>query len=186
MAGQGWYHLMWDATPDRIASVLEHGLERVESNYRGYFTSRADHTYVGNIGVLKHVFFGDREVFTGRAFVNDRDLADWAVFKVDVSALEAQRVNADEDHFAMYSKTGGLDVLRRFHLPFPPFHWAWEWAQYLGIHVPASLGEWADAIGLGSDPAETRHSVKCGSFAYQGVITPSALRLVRTNVEVAA
>jgi len=173
------YHLVWDATPEKIASVQEHGLERVRSNYTGYWESRSDHVYLGRLSHIERIFF--KGVPSGQAFVNDAGLANWSIFAVDLAALEPQRVNPNEDHFAFYS-ANGQEVSRRFGLPFSPCKWAWDWARYLGIRPPASLGEWAEAINLGRDPDTTRYSAAQGSIAYRGVVPPNALRLIRTNL----
>jgi len=106
---------------------------------------------------------------------------DWAIFSVELTQLEPKKINPDEDHFAFKSKHG-LEVSRRFGLPFSPSKWTWDWAQYLGITPPPSLGEWADAIGLGSDPETTRYSARRGSIAYRGVVPPSALQLKKTSL----
>jgi hypothetical protein len=81
---------------------------------------------------------------------------------------------------------GGELACQHFRREFPPSKWLWDWAEYLRIGPLPSLGEWADAVGLGDNPAETRYSVTRGSFAYNGVVPPSALRLVRTTREGAA
>lgn len=164
-----WFHVLWDSTPAQVASVLEHGLERERTRYPDFWASRPGHVYFGSMAHLRdHLKFfepTDREV---------------AVFAVDVSELDLGRIDPDEDHFHL-SRTGGLGVMQRFRLETPPSKWAWEWARYLKITPPPSLGEWAEAIGLGHDPATTRHSARSGSLSYCGVVPPAALKQVAVS-----
>lgn len=69
---------------------------------------------------------------------------------------------------------------RRGHVPFPPSQWVWEWARFLSIPFP-TLGEWAEQVGLGSNPKHTRWSMVNGRLSYHGVIPPTALRIVETT-----
>lgn len=182
-ARRPWFHLLWNATPERVESVRMHGLERVASNYREFWESRPGHTYLGSKRAIQNVYFKGQTPFAGRAHIPGQEPTDWALFAVDLECLDADRLNPDEDHFGLYSPTGGLDVLQRFRLQLPPCQWAWDWAKYLGIWQPPSLGEWAEAINLGADAATTRYSVTHGSLAYRGVVPPTALRLIRTTIE---
>jgi hypothetical protein len=166
------YHRVWDSD-GKLDSILAHGLERVESNYSGFFESRPGCVYMG-----------DREkVLTIRPEADDAK--PWTLLAIDTTQLERQRINPDEDDFMCHNfcdapvARAGERACRRMHLPWPPSQWLWEWARWLKIPLP-NLGEWSDAVGLGDDPAATRFGIACGRLAYRGVVPPGALRVVET------
>ena len=178
-----WYHLQCHADNDSIQSVLAHGLERHHRRYQGYWEARPNHVYIGRMERIRKIFAGGSVLRHGEPITSgDGTPVEWALFAVDLSLVNPSRINPDEDHFGMYSPTGGIDVLRRFRLPFPPCKWAWEWAAYLGIRSPGSLGAWADAIDLGRDREAVAHSARNGSLAIRGVVPPTALRLVGASI----
>lgn len=169
------YHLVGDINDDKLGSVLEHGLDRTASHYGGMFVSRPGHAYMGSL----------RTVLRGDALRGLRERGPYALLRIEVGKLEPHRINPDEDHFMTgywvensVNCVDGKHACRRFHLPFPPTTWIWEWAEYLKRPIP-TLGEWAEGVKLGADPAETRYSLAKGSLAYGGVIPPDALRLVQ-------
>jgi hypothetical protein len=118
----------------------------------------------------------------------DPDDAPWVLLRVDVSQLERARINPDEDHFLVHNFCDherveqGERACRALNVPFPPSEWLWEWGAYLRLPLP-SLGDWADAIGLGDDPATTRYSISRGSIAYNGVVPAAAITIVQTSVD---
>lgn len=169
------YHRMWDSDEAKDASVLEHGLERVGSGYRGFWESRPG-----------HVFLKATPEVPEPEYPHDRPAATrpWSLFAVATAHLERGRVVPDEDCCLTHglvdnarARKGEREV-KRHRVPFPPFLWAWEWAQHLGIACPA-LAEWADAVGLGSDAQATRETIMLNqTLSYRGVVPASALRLV--------
>jgi hypothetical protein len=41
------FHRVWDCDSEIVDSILDHGLERVRTNYAGYWASRPRHVYMG-------------------------------------------------------------------------------------------------------------------------------------------
>lgn len=168
------YHRVWCAD-EHLASILEHGLERVRSGYDGWWTSRVGHVYMGTRTAALAV----------KRSKGDEDRP-WALLAIDVSQLEPARLNPDEDNFLVHNFCDGKlarrgeRACRRLGLPFPPSKWLWEWARYLSIPF-VNLGEWAEQVNLGSQPGATRHSIACGTLAYNGVVPASALRVVEEH-----
>ena len=166
------YHRVWDSD-GKLDSILEHGLERVESIYSGFFVSRPGHVYMG-----------DRATVLGIQPEED-ETKPWTLLAIDTRQCERQRINPDEDDFMCHNfcdapaASAGERACRRTHTTWPPSKWLWEWAQWLKIPFP-NLGEWADMIGLGDDPAQTRYAISKGRLAYRGVVPASALRVVET------
>lgn len=169
------FHRVWGADDARLGSVLDNGLERVSSQYVGFFESRPGHVYMGDRASVLEI---EPEC--------DPDTTPWALLRIDVAHLEPCRFSADEDHFMVHSfcdhesARRGEQICRQFHIEFPPSKWVWEWAEYLRLKIP-SLGQWADAVGLGADPAEVRYSLSRGTVAYRGVVPPAALRVVERH-----
>jgi hypothetical protein len=169
------YHRAWNADDTALGSILSNGLERVRTNYAGYWASRPDHVYMGTRAHALSV--KPRQ---------DDDGTPWALLRIDVSVLERRRIDPDEDHFLTHNWVGGEitrrqeTACRRGHVPFPPSQWVWEWARYLSIPFP-NLGEWADQVGLGANPKHTRWSMANGRLSYRGVIPPTALTVVSTT-----
>jgi len=164
-----FYHLAVNADGETVASVLEHGLERTRGYYRDFWESRPGHVYLGRFPYLKRLFSR-----------NHGEQVKGALFSVDLALLEPARVNPDEDHFSFYGRDG-VATTQRFRLQPSPALWTWEWAAYLRMWTPPSLGEWAEQVELGKDPATTRFSIGRGSFAYRGVVPPATLRLVKPD-----
>lgn len=169
------YHRIWDSDEATDASVLEHGLERVVSGYAGFWTSRPG-----------HVFLKARPEVMTEGYPHDRPpgARPWTLFAVATASLERQRFEPDEDSFLtqnfMVPKTARESEreCRRHRVPFPPSVWLWEWGQYLGCGCP-TLAEWADAVGLGSDPQATRGTIMADTtLSYAGAVPASAVRLV--------
>jgi hypothetical protein len=166
------YHRVWDSDA-KLDSILAHGLERVASNYSGFFESRPGCVYMG-----------ERErVLSMRPEADDA--RPWTLLAIDTRQLERGRINPDEDDFMCHGFCDhalarlGERACRRSHTPWPPSKWLWEWARYLSIPLP-SLGEWAEQVGLGDDPAQTRFGIARRRLAYRGVVPASALRVVET------
>lgn len=171
------YHLAWGIGYAGLASITTHGLERTTSRYNGLWVSRARHVYMGNLAYVRDLFGVERY----------SDLS-WALLRIDVTQLEPSRINPDEDHFTTsnypdlsHNRVGDKHACQHFQRPFPPTAWIFDWAKYLKIGPVPSLGEWADAIDLGSNPAETRYSISKGSLAYDGVVPASAIQPVKTS-----
>jgi hypothetical protein len=170
-----FYHFLWRTDDAKLDSVLTHGLERVDSHWDGLWRSRPNHVYIGDMSRI-------RAIFTQGCRATKQP---WDLLRVDTSLLERHRFNADEDHFTTgdypelsKNRVNDKHACQYFHKPFPPTQWIYDWGKYLRFPIP-SLGEWADAVGLGDDPAEVRYSMSKGSVAYRGVIPPKALSLVR-------
>ena len=180
MATTRLYHVVYRADHETRQSVEENGLVAgVPRHFWGrQWWPRDGHVYLATSGYLKGV----------RGWGRQECPVD--VYAVDSAALVASRVNADEDHFITNDwVTGGANMIgdrhacQAFHLPFPPTPWMWQWAEYLKLHPLPTYGEWAEAVDLGGDPAQTAYSLKRGSIAYRGDVPPSALRLIHTTVE---
>jgi hypothetical protein len=111
------------------------------------------------------------------------------VFAVDTSQLDRRRINPDEDHFRTDDEADGVDgnmlgdraACQAFRLPLPPTPWQYDWVTYLNLAPLPSYGDWAEAVGLGGNPTETRYSVHRGSIAYKGTIPPLAISLVKVE-----
>lgn len=178
------YHVVYDADLERRASIMEHGLVTgapTRHNWHGLWKPRQHHTYLACAWHLKRV--------TG--WGNSTLPID--VFAVEASALAPPAITADEDWFVPWNAhdNGELNTAyaikgkpahAHFRLPFPSSNWLWQASDDHGLPQLGSFGEWADAIGLGNDSAHTRYSLRCGSVAYGGDISPSALRLVHSTI----
>ena len=175
------FHLVWDSDESKFESVKDNGLAQAEARYDGFWRTRPRHVFMGTTKYLRTVFA-------------DRDKAPWDLWRVDVGRLDRHKINPDEDHFLPQLTTkpdgnqdfganvyDGRHVCSHFKREFPPTKWLWEWQEYLGLAPLPSLGEWADAVGLGSNPAETRYSIAKASLAYEGTVPPDALSLVQTS-----
>lgn len=168
-------HCVWDVDDAKLESITSNGLERVGTHYTGLWCSREGHVYMGDI------------VNVRRAVLNaaEEKSTPYALVRIDVAQLEREKINPDEDHFLTYdlqdfgtkNTIGDRHACARFGHEFPPSQWLYEWSQYLGRPLP-SLGEWADGVGLGSRSAETEYSIAKGSIAYDGVVPPSALKVL--------
>lgn len=170
------YHLVAYSSEERLTSVMEHGLERAETRYSGVWRSRENHVYLADSARIKSLFFE-----------SDSKWGDYDLLAINTGMLDRKRINADEDWFATggnfaYNRIGDKHACQVFRRPFPPCQWTHQWADYLKLAPLPSLGEWADQVNLGT-PAETRYSIRKGSVAYNGVVPPDALRLVKTTRE---
>jgi hypothetical protein len=176
-----FFHLSWDSDEDKFQSVKREGLVQAEARYDGFWRTRPGHVFIGTPRYLRKLF-------------SDHDKAPWDLWRVDTTKLDRRKLNPDEDHFMPGLGTGpdgnqyfggnlikGRTACCHFKREVPPTKWLWEWQEYLGLAPLPSLGEWADAIGLGSNPAETRYSIAKGSLAYGGTVPPDALTLVKTT-----
>lgn len=173
------FHLVWDSDEGKFQSVKEEGLAQAEARYDGFWRTRPGHVFMGT---TKYLCF------------SDRDEAPWDLWRVDMTKLDRRKINPDEDHFLPGLGTNtdgnhyfggnlieGRTACWHFKREVPPTKWLWEWQEYLGLAPLPSLGEWADAIGLGSNPLETRYSIAKGSLAYEGTIPPDALKFVKST-----
>ena len=181
MSSASFYHCVIDATAERVNSVLENGLERTTTHFSGMWQSRPKHVYMGDVKTVKRAVLNSAK---------EREVP-YAIFRVDCGLLDRRKVNADEDHFITQNfydfrqsanVIGGRHACEVFHRPFPPSEWMWEWTQYMGWRALPTLGEWAEQVDLGSNPAETRYSMLRGSIAYEGVVPPKALSLLTSKV----
>lgn len=167
------YHCAWDATAERVESILANGLERTYTNYSGFWASRPGHVYMTTSHKQKVVPPRDGK-------------KPWVLLRVSTARLERRLIDPDEDHFLTHNWTGGETsaraerICRETGLPFPPSQWVWEWARYLKVPF-CSLGEWAEGVGLGAHPAQTRFSARLGRVSYAGVIPPDALQIVERS-----
>lgn len=171
------FHIVYRADHRTRQSVNENGL--VSGSPRHFwhplYNARPGHVYLATGQMLQKIRnWGDRSCPVD-------------VFAVNSSVLCAARVNPDEDWFMPDdmqpgNTVRGRHVLEVFGLEWPPNGWMWDWAKHLGLPALPSLGDWADALNLGSDPAQTRYSLGRGSIAYKGVIPPAALTLVFSTV----
>lgn len=172
------YHRVWDSDGATDDSVLEHGLERVASGYTGFWESRPGHVFLSV----------EQPVFETMPHMRAPGARPWTQFAVATAQLERQRFEPDEDCFMVHhfmdhdlARVGEREC-KRHRVPFPPSNWLWEWGRYLGLGCP-TLGEWADAVGLGSDPEATRATIMANTrLSYRGVIPPSAVRIVAHGV----
>lgn len=176
------FHLVWNSDESKFESVKRNGLAQAEPRYDGFWRTRPRHVFMGTTKYLRKVF-------------SDRDKAPWDLWRIDVGKLDRRKLNPDEDWFLpQLTMTGdnrqdfsgenfvaGRPALQHFKREWPPTKWLWEWGKYLGLAPLPSLGEWADAIELGSNPAEARYSIAKGSLAYEGTVPPDALSLVQTT-----
>jgi hypothetical protein len=162
------YHRVWDSD-GKLDSILEHGLERVESIYSGFFESRPGCVYMGDRATVLDI----------RPEKDDADTP-WTLLAIQTAKLERQRLCPDEDDFLLQGFKDDPDgqaavtACRRLHVSWTPSKWLWEWARWFSIPFP-NLGEWADKIGLGDDPAQTRFGISRGRMAYKGVVPASAI-----------
>jgi hypothetical protein len=177
------FHLVWDASDERLDSILENGLIRDETHYDGLWRSRLGHVYMGSLHKVKQIF--------GNCNDPTKPMRPFDLLTVDVTQLDPRKIDPDEDYFmtgdfpeTSGNKINGKHVCQVFRRPFPPTVWQTEWTKYLKWDVLPSLGEWADQVGLGENPAETRYSATRGSISYNGTVPPTALRLVKTTREV--
>lgn len=169
------YHRVWDSSEATDASVLEHGLERVASGYTGFWESRPGHVF------LKA---GPCVMTEGHPHGRPPDARPWTLFAVATARLERQRFEPDEDSFLTQNFVVPKDAAiaerecARHRVPFPPSQYLWEWGNYLGIACP-TLAEWADAVGLGTDPQATRETIMADTtLSYSGAVPATAVRLV--------
>ncbi len=169
------FHYVWNADVATLDSIVANGLERQWSRYDGFWRSRPGHVYLGELDALRRIFAADE---------NECQYP-YALLSIATAWLEPQKINPDEDHFltsmfpeASRNKVGERHACQHFGHEFPPTEWMWEWAEYLKCWRLPSLGEWADAVGLGKHPDEARYSMSKGTLAYDGVIPPRALRLI--------
>lgn len=170
------YHRMWNSDEAKDASVLEHGLESVFSGYSGFWASRQGRAFLKatpHVPEPKHPH--GHEMPGGGS---------WTLFAVDITQLERQRIEPDEDCFLTHNFMDhsaariGLREVQRHRVQFPPSQWTWEWGEYLGIPCP-TLAEWADAVDLGSDAQATRETIMANrTLSYHGVVPAKALKLV--------
>lgn len=176
------FHLVWDSDEDKARSVRDEGLMQGEIRYTGFWRTRPGHVFMGSPKYLRKLFA-------------DRDKAPWDLWCINTAKLDRRKLNPDEDHFLTqivstgdhvedfsgHNFIGDKHVCQYFGRQFPPSKWAYEWAEYLKLAPLPSIGEWADAIGLGENPAETRYSITKESLAYDGTVPPDALSLVKTT-----
>ena len=173
------YHVVYRADHESRASIEENGLVAGTLRHRWHplYLPRDGHVYLATGECLPRV----------RGWGCTEYPID--VYAVDSAALAATRINPDEDWFfaddwiASTNMIGDQHACQVFNLPLPPTQWMWQWADYLKLHPLPSYGEWAEAVDLGCDPAQTAYSLERGSIAYRGDIPPSALRLIHTTVE---
>lgn len=171
------FHLVWGSDEAKLESILGNGLARAGSVYTGFWESRPGHVYLGGLGFVNELFSSGKQA---------RGLAS-ALLRIDTSRLERPKINPDEDHFLTQNFGGanyiaGKHACSFFHREFPPSKWAWEWAEYLEIGPLPSLGQWADAVDLGSDARETRYSIAKGSLAYAGTVPADAITVHRASM----
>jgi hypothetical protein len=180
-------HLVWASDKAKLESILSNGLTRETSSYSGFWESRPGHVYLAEPRTVRKLLSNENE---------GRD-ASWALLRIDPARLDRRKVNPDEDHFltqliTMSDNTqdfhgdnfiAGKHVCSHFHREFPPSKWLWEWAEYLKLAPLPSLGEWADAVDLGSDEREALYSMSKGSIAYDGTVPPDALTVIRATHE---
>jgi hypothetical protein len=169
------YHRVWDSDEATDASVLEHGLERVASGYTGFWESRCGHVFLKASPETPEASFPHMRPPNARP---------WTLFAVATAHLERRRFEPDEDSFLtqnfLAAKTAKVSIreCQRHRVPFPPSVYLWEMGSWLGCGCP-TLAEWADAVGLGSDPQATRETIMADStLSYSGIVPASALRLV--------
>jgi hypothetical protein len=168
------FHRVWDADDLKIESIMSNGLERAYTNYTGFWASRPGHVYMGTRPEavrVKPKEDGDKP---------------WVLLRICTARLDRRCIDPDEDHFLTHNWVGGelaargSAACRRLNVPFPPSQWAWEWARYLGTPL-CSLGEWAEQVELGRNPAQTRFSVALGRLSYSGVVRPDALSVAEES-----
>lgn len=153
------YHVVWRSDECARGTVASDGLVAGELRHRWHplFAPRPGHVYLAT-----HSYLDEASSWIWSAQRTD-DL-----YAVDTSHLVASRVNPDEDHFTA-SRSNACDP---FHLQPAAGMDLWK---MFGSAVVPSFGDWADQIGLGSDPAHAVHSLSGGSVAYAGVVPPKAL-----------
>lgn len=151
------YHVVWKADEKTRETVASDGLVSGTPRHRWHpvFKPRCGHVYLAT-----HRYLGSAH-WNLRHAVED-------IYAVRTTALLASRVNPDEDHFTATF----APACDQFNLTRPLDHKLWD--TFKDAITP--YGDWAEQVGLGSDPKHTIHSINRGSVAYAGVVPPTALR----------
>ena len=98
---------------------------------------------------------------------SDHPQEDAAILRIDLSQLDPQKINPDEDG---HPRAGEYDSWEQ---AVEDGQGDWDWENW------KTLGQWAEQTGFGDDPDETVEQLNSySSLAYQGIVPPSAIELM--------